>query len=154
MSSPDLTVAEAPEAQERTVRRSRKAWTLPFALLAIVALVFATSACTPEVVAKDAIAKYWGSNAACAERIVDRESNFQADAVNRSSNATGLFQLMPLHAKWIKAELGYDFSEMKDPYKNARAAARLSYKNWQAYGDGWAPWRTSGRALPGGGCPA
>ena len=132
----------------------RKAVSLPLTLLVIVGLAFSTTACTPEVIAKDAIAKYWDANAACAERIVDRESNFQADAVNRSSGATGLFQLMPLHASWIKAELGYEFSEMKDPYKNSEAAKLLSYKNYKAYGDGWAPWRLTGRAIRGGGCPA
>ena len=116
--------------------------------------MFATAACTTETVAKDAIAKHWGGNAACAERIVARESNFQATAVNSYSGATGLFQMMPLHKSWIKAELGYEFSEMKDPYKNAEAAKLLSYKNYKAYGDGWAPWRLTGRANPGGGCPA
>lgn len=132
--------------------RRRKAINLSVGLVAIVGIAFATSACTPEDVAKDAIAEYWGHNAACAEKIVQRESNFQADAVNRSSGATGLFQLMPLHSSWIKSDLGYDFSEMKDPYKNSKAAKELSAKNYSAYGDGWAPWRFGG-AKPGAGCP-
>jgi len=155
---PDVTspahTATAEAEPKRAVRRSRKAIQLSIGLLALVGIAITTTACTPEAIAKAAIADNWGSNAACAERIVERESNFQADAVNRSSGATGLFQLMPLHATWIKNELGYDFSEMKDPYKNAEAAKLLSYKNYKAYGDGWAPWRLSGRANPGGGCPA
>ena len=155
MTSPALTTtAEDISPSQPVVRRSRKRWQIGGGLLVIVALAFATSACTPETVAKAAIAKHWGKSASCAEKIVERESRYQADAVNRSSGATGLFQLMPLHAKWIKAELGYDFSEMKDPSKNAEAAKRLSDKNYQAYGDGWAPWRLSGRAIRGGGCPA
>ena len=155
MTSPVLTTtAEDVSPSQPVVRRSRKRWSLVGGLVVIVALAFSTAACTPESVAKAAIEKYWGSNAACAEKIVERESRFQADAVNSSSGATGLFQLMPLHAKWIKAELGYEFSEMKDPYKNARAAKLLSSKNYTAYGDGWAPWRLSGRAIRGGGCPA
>lgn len=134
--------------------RSRKAINLAVGLVAVVGIAFATTACTPEEIAKDAIAEHWGGNAACAERIAQRESGMQADAVNRSSGATGLFQLMPLHKTWIKSELGYEFSEMKDPYKNAEAAKLLSDKNYKAYGDGWAPWRLSGRAIKGGGCPA
>ena len=155
MTSPSHTdTASAAPAVGGKVRRSRKAINLSVSLVAVVGIAFATTACTPEVIAKEAIAKHWGRNAECAERIVERESRFQADAVNRSSGATGLFQMMPLHAGWIKAELGYDFSEMKDPYKNSEAAALLSYKNYKAYGDGWAPWRLSGRAIKGGGCPA
>lgn len=154
MTSPAHTTATDATAPERKVRRSRKAVNLSVGLLAVVALAFTTTACSPEEVAKDAIKTHWGGNAACAERIVERESRFQSGAVNSSSGATGLFQLMPLHASWIKAELGYDFSEMKDPYKNAEAAKLLSEKNYRAYKDGWAPWRTTGRAAPGGGCPA
>ena len=154
MTSPAHTETAAPTEPQPSVRRSRKAIHLSIGLVAILGLAFATTACTPETVAKAAIAEHWGGNAKCAERIVQRESGFQADAVNRSSGATGLFQLMPLHKTWIKNELGYDFSEMKDPRKNAEAAKRLSDKNYKAYGDGWAPWRLSGRAIRGGGCPA
>jgi hypothetical protein len=107
------------------------------------------------MVAKDAIKQYWGERLApCAERVVKRESNYRADAVNPRSGATGLFQLMPQHAKWIKATYGYDFSEMKDPYKNSRVAKGLSEQAYDYWGDGWAPWRLSGRAAPNGGCPA
>ena len=155
VTSPAATtdVAEA-TASTRPVRRSRKALKLALVLVAVTGFAFATAACSPEMVAKDAIAKHWGGNASCAERIVARESNFQADAVNSYSGATGLFQMMPLHKSWISKELGYSWSEMKDPYKNAQAAKLLSHKNYVAYGDGWAPWRLSGRAIPGGGCPA
>lgn len=154
MTSPATTETAAPTEPQSKVRRSRKAIHLTVGLLAIVGIAFATTACTPEMMAKDAISQEWGGNASCAQRIAQRESGLQPDAVNRSSGATGLFQLMPLHRTWIKNELGYDFSEMKDPYKNAEAAKRLSDKNYAAYGDGWAPWRLSGRANPGGGCPA
>jgi hypothetical protein len=154
VTSPALTETAAPQESQSKVRRSRKAIHLTIGLLAVVGIAFATTACTPEVMAKDAIADNWGGNAKCAERIAQRESGLKPDAVNRSSGATGLFQLMPLHKTWIKNELGYDFSEMKDPYKNSEAAKRLSDKNYQAYGDGWAPWRLSGKAIRGGGCPA
>ena len=154
MTSPEPTNAIEAPASKTPVRRSRRAINLSVALVAVVGLAFATAACTPEDIAKDAIAQHWGTNRACAERIVERESRFQAHAVNSYSGATGLFQMMPLHSGWIKAELGYGFHEMKDPYKNSQAAKLLSSKNYNAYGDGWAPWRLSGRAIPGGGCPA
>lgn len=153
MTSPESTETVATTATSK-VLRSRKAIQLSIALVAVVGIAFATTACTPEVVAKDAIEQNWGRNADCAERIAQRESGLQPDAVNSRSGATGLFQLMPLHKTWIKNELGYDFSEMKDPYKNAEAAALLSAKSYKAYGDGWTPWRLSGKANPGGGCPA
>jgi soluble lytic murein transglycosylase-like protein len=153
--SPDPTTApELVSETERPVRRSRKGRNLAFALVSVVAIAFASSACTPELIAKDAIEKYWAHNAACAERIAERESGLDPTAVNPYSGATGLFQLMPLHKTWIKNDLGYDFSQMKDAYKNSEAAKLLSYKNYVAYGDGWAPWRLSGRAIRGGGCPA
>jgi hypothetical protein len=155
VTSPEPTTAiDTASASERKVRRSRKGRNLAFALVTIVALAFASTACTPELVARDAIEQYWGRNAACAERIAKRESGLNPEAVNRSSGATGLFQMMPLHKTWIKSDLGYDFSEMKDAYKNSEAAKLLSYKNYKAYGDGWAPWRLTGRAIKGGGCPA
>jgi soluble lytic murein transglycosylase-like protein len=136
-------------------RRSRKPFRLAAGLLVVIGVALATTACTPEMIAKDAIHEAWGDkNSPCAEKIVERESGYQADAVNRSSGATGLFQLMPLHAKWIKANYGYDWDEMKDPYKNAEVAAGLSHEAWKLYGDGWQPWRMSSRAVPGGGCPA
>ena len=135
--------------------RKRKGWRLATILLVIVGLAFATSACTPEMTAKAAIEDEWGAKLApCAERIAKRESNFDASAVNRSSGTTGLFQLHPMHATWIKQTFGYDFSEMKDARKNAEVARGLSNAAWKYYGDGWQPWRLSGKAVPGGGCPA
>ena len=155
MTSPEPTLTESATAEvPGGVNRSRKAFRLAFVLMSIVGLAFATTACTPEMAARDAIDKYWQDHAACAERIAERESGLDPEAVNSRSGATGLFQLMPLHKSWIKSELGYDFAEMKDPYKNAEAAKLLSYKNYKAYGDGWAPWRLSGGAVRGGGCPA
>ena len=134
--------------------RRRRPWRLVLGLLAVLAIAGATSACTPEGVAKMAIAEHWGPNTACAERIVQRESRFQAAAVNPRSGTTGLFQIHPVHKTWIKNTFGYDFSEMKDPGKNAEVAKALSSEAYRLYRDGWQPWRTGGRRVPGGGCPA
>lgn len=155
MSSPEHTLAtDDVNVAATEVPRSRKPLRLVGVLAAVVALAFASTACTPEETAKDAIAQYWGANAPCAERIVDRESNFQADAVNPSSGTTGLFQLHPTHKTWIKQKYGYDWSEMKDPYKNSRVAKGLSSEAHRMYGDGWQPWRYGGQIIRSGGCPA
>ena len=155
MTSPVPTTTSDAPVSPRVALRSRKRWSLLVGLTVIVGIAFATSACTPQVVAKQAIQKHWGTRLApCAEKVVQRESGYKADAVNSSSGATGLFQLMPSHAKWIKATFGYDFSEMKDPSKNARVARALSNEAYRYWGDGWQPWRLSGRAIRNGGCPA
>lgn len=157
MSSPRTTDTTADRTvPTASVRRSRKPARLVLCLAALGLLAFANTACnTPEATAKDAIKKYWGPNySACAERIVKRESNFQAGAVNKSSGATGLFQIMPSHATWIRNTYGYSFSEMKDPYKNSRVAKGLSSEAYRYWGDGWQPWRIGSGAQRGGGCPA
>ncbi len=154
MSSPESTQVIDGIAPRAKVRRSTRGLRIAGCLAAIVAVGFTSTACTPEEVARDAIATYWGPYTACAERIVDRESNFQADAVNPSSGTTGLFQIHPTHATWIRNTYGYSFSEMTDPYKNSRVAKGLSSEAHRYYGDGWQPWRLSGRVAPGGGCPA
>ena len=136
------------------VRRRRPRWHALFGLLAVLAVAGTTSACTPEEVAKMAIIDNWGNeNFECAERIVNRESRFQADAVNPRSGTTGLFQIHPVHKAWIKRTFGYDFAEMKDPYKNAQVAKALSDEAHRMYRDGWQPWRLGGKRIPGGGCP-
>jgi len=122
--------------------------------LAVVAIAGATTSCTPEMVSKDAIEQQWGEWAPCATRVAQRESNLQPTAVNPRSGTTGLFQLHPVHKAWIKKTFGYDFSEMQDPYKNAKVARHLSWEAARMYGDGWQPWRIGGHAAPGAGCPA
>jgi len=151
---PSTMATNAAPPQQPKVRRRPKGLNLAVGILVIVGVAFASSACTPETVAKMAIRDNWGGLSWCAERIVQRESNFDADAVNPSSGTTGLFQLHPVHATWIKNTYGYDFSEMKDPWKNARVARGLSNEAYRYWGDGWQPWRLSGRAIYNGGCPA
>ena len=141
-------------AKEPEVRRTRRPWRLAAGLMAVLAIAGLTSACTPEEVAKMAIAEHWGTKAACAEKIVLRESRFQSTAVNPRSGTTGLFQIHPIHAPWIKRTFGYDFSEMNDPFKNSEVAHALSAEAYRMYKDGWQPWRKGGARIPGGGCPA
>ncbi len=142
------------EVQEPEARRSRPRWRLALGLLAVLAIAGSASACSPQEVAKMAIQAEWGSHSACAERIVERESRFQAGAVNTRSGTTGLFQLHPVHGRGIKRTFGYEFSEMKDPFKNSEVAKALSDEAYRMYKDGWQPWRLGGSRIPGGGCPA
>ncbi len=155
MTSPEHTAAtEDHEVPAASVRRSRTSLRIFGPFLAVAALAFASTACTPVDTAHDAIARYWGPYVACAEKIVARESGFNASAVNPVSGATGLFQIHPTHATWIKATYGYTFAEMKDPYKNSRVAKGLSSEAYRYWRDGWQPWRLGGRSAPNGGCPA
>ena len=155
MSSPENTATDQdPTVSRSTVPRSRKPVRAIGGLLAVVLIALTFSACNPKVSAKDAIARYWGRHAACAERIVQRESGFQASVRNPSSGTIGLFQLHPTHKAWVKRTYGYDWNELTDPYKNAKVAKGLSEEAYRYYGDGFQPWRMSGRAIRGGGCPA
>ena len=155
MSSPENTATDQdPTVSRSTVRRSRKPVRVIGGLLAVVLVTLTFSACNPKVSAKDAIARYWGRHAACAERIVQRESGFQSAIRNPSSGTIGLFQLHPTHKAWVKRTFGYDWNELTDPYKNAKVARGLSAEAYRYYKDGFQPWRLSGRAIRGGGCPA
>ena len=155
MSSPENTATDQdPTVSRSTVRRSRKPVRVIGGLLAVVLVTLTFSACNPKVSAKDAIARYWGRHAACAERIVQRESGFQSAIRNPSSGTIGLFQLHPTHKAWVKRTFGYEWNELTDPYKNAKVAKGLSDEAYRYYKDGFQPWRLSGRTIRGGGCPA
>jgi len=130
--------------------RRRRARSL-LAIVPVVALLLSLSACSPEAMARDAVDNWWGTDTECAMRIVARESGYDPNATNRSTGATGLFQLMPMHAKWVKERWGYTWADMKDANKNARAARHLANTAKNQTGDVWQPWR--GRAAPGAGCP-
>lgn len=134
-------------------RRSRLRW-LSAALVVVGVLGFAGLGCSPEDVAKIAISDNFAqADRACALRIVERESNFRADAVNPSSGTIGLFQIHPTHTTWIRNTYGYKFSELTDANKNAQVARGLSDAAKGYYGDKWQPWRFGGKVIKGGGCP-
>lgn len=155
VSSPENTdTIEDVSVPTMPVRRSHRSLRVTGCLLALVVLAFANSACTPEATARAAIVKYWTTYSLCAERIVDRESGFDAGAINPISGTTGLFQIHPTHATWVKATYGYEFGELTDPYKNSRVAKGLSSEAYRYFGDGWQPWRAGGKSVPNGGCPA
>ena len=155
VSSADSTPVPADQKvpSSRVSRKTRR-WPVAAGLFAVVLVVLSSTACTPELISQDAIRAYWGADAACATRIATRESRLQPTVVNPRSGTTGLFQIHPIHATWIKAKYGYTMVDMKDPFKNARVAKALSNEAARMYGDGWQPWRNGGARIPGGGCPA
>lgn len=69
-------------------------------------------------------------------RIMYRESRCQP-GVRSGAGATGLLQMMPLHCRWLPADLGEPCSveRLRDPIYNVRAAAALFDR------DGYRPWR-------------
>ena len=156
MTTPALAEASETESISKpTARRSHKIRHLALGLVAVVGVMFMSTACSPEAMAKQAIAKHFGvKDSPCAERIAARESNFQPGAINHSSGTVGLFQISPVHAAWVKATYGYSMSELTDADKNARVAKGLTEEAYKYYGDGWQPWRMTGRAVHDGSCPA
>ena len=113
------------------------------------------AACTPQQIAEDAVAKYFTSaQAPCADKIVARESNYNASAVSADGLNIGLFQINKVHLAWITATYGYSWADLKDPYNNSRVAKGLSNAAQSAYHDPWQPWRPDGKPRTDGSCPA
>lgn len=110
----------------------------------------ALTACSPKQVAQAHIRNNFGSLAPCAERIVQRESRFQAGAISPGGGNIGLFQINKVHAPWIQRKYGYSWNSLTDPGKNAKVAKGLYDEAARMYGDGWQPWRLR----RGSGCPA
>ena len=119
MTSPAHTDALDTPVPQAKVRRSRKAIHLTVGIFAVIGIAWPPPHARPKPSPRTPSPTTGATTPPVRQRIAQRESGLQATAVNTSSGATGLFQLMPLHKTWIKAELGYDLSEMKDPYKNS-----------------------------------
>ena len=127
-----------------------------FAIVAAVAVFgLVSAACTPQQIAESSVSKYFGSTySACADKIVARESNYQADALSSDGKNIGLFQINSVHTAWIKSNYGYTFSSLTDPDKNAQVAKGLSDAALSYYGDRWQPWRLDGKPRTDGSCAA
>lgn len=61
------------------------------------------------------------------------ESTMREGAINRSSGATGLMQIMRLHEPKARA-LGYTWADMTQ----AEASLRVAHVIWER--QGWGPW--------------
>jgi len=144
------TDREAPHQRVGSPTRLR----LGIAAAAVGAVAILSTACQPAATPQQAVQRHWGSLTPCANRIVQRESRWNPGAVSPGGGNIGLFQLNSYHKTWIRNELGYSWNDLKNASKNAHAAKVLYNKAVSQYGDGWQPWRLSGRAIRGGGCPA
>jgi hypothetical protein len=138
----------------RGSRRPRARWATA-ALLAVAVLGFSAVSCTPEEVASIAVSNaFEPARRDCAMRIVERESNYRADALSSDWLNIGLFQINHVHADWIRRTYGYEFKDLFDANKNARVARGLSDSAQSYYGDRWQPWRYGGQVIRNGPCPA
>ena len=146
-----VTVAD-PRARP-AVRRGP--WRSLAVAAAVVAFVVVSSGCTPQQVAESSVSKYFGSKySACADKIVARESGYNATALSPDGKNIGLFQINAVHTAWVKSTYGYTFASLTDPDKNAQVAKGLSDAALSYYGDRWQPWRLDGKAKTDGSCAA
>jgi hypothetical protein len=98
-----------------------------------LALVIAASACSAEDVSRSAIQYYFPDQYDKALSVATCESNLNPSAVSPGGGNWGLFQINKIHASLV-ASLGYQWSEMTNPFLNARVA-RIIYNQ-----SGWRAW--------------
>ena len=115
--------------------------------LAVIAILLAVSACTPNEIAAfryvqdhrpttchAAVDMYWpASSRGWAHRIVQRESTGNAGAQNRHSSAAGCFGI--IRGTWNAQRTGIPWSSRYDPVSNTQVALVLYQRA------GTRPWR-------------
>lgn len=110
------------------------------ASLVMLAVVAGASACAqPASVdpVHDAIHQSFGDNPAMEQHalmIAQRESGLNPGAVNYNGGYYGLFQLSRYWHEQLANSMGYQWSQITDPYVNARVARALYNQT------GWSPW--------------
>lgn len=110
---------------------------LIFLCLAGVAL--ATTACTPRARSVDAIQRNFPADQQDkAKRVAQCESGMNPEAVSPGGGNWGLFQINTVHKPMV-ARMGYSWSQITDPYVNAKVA-RVIYDDAARRGWGWNPW--------------
>lgn len=149
-STAENNTCETDHGTRKPLRRFRTG--IAAVALGITAL-FVAAACEPAT-PQQSVEMFWKDLTPCANRIIQRESGWNPAAVSPGGGNIGLFQLNAYHKTWIRNELGFTWEDLKKPTLNAAAAKVLYDKAVAQYGDGWQPWRLSGRAIRGGGCPA
>ena len=131
-------------------RRLRQA---AVAILAFGAIALSAASCTPEEVAQIAVSNYFPADQqACALKIVERESGFQADVFSPDHKNVGLFQINIYHKPLIESTFGYEWESLTDANKNAEVAHWLSGLAMSYYKDPWQPWRPDGQPRFDGSC--
>jgi len=108
-------------------------------LLCVVGLVLGAAACTPEEQSKAAIRQYFPeAQHDKATRVADCESGLDPEAVSPGGGNWGLFQINTVHKPMVQS-MGYSWSQITDPYVNAKVARRI-YDDALRRGSGWTPW--------------
>ena len=136
MSTPMSALPDAVElsdpASDRGPRNRRiRRGAVAFVALGLLAL--SSAACARPGSPRDAINRHFGSEAPYATRIAICESNLNPTAYSRTHDI-GLFQINRVNWGWIRAEFGYTFEDLKDPYKNARVAKVIRDRaGWRAW---------------------
>ncbi len=105
----------------------------------LASLALASTACTRTTSSLAAIrANFPGSQYDKAVRVARCESGLDPAAVSPGGGNWGLFQINTVH-KTTVARLGYSWTQIRNPYVNARVA-RYIYDDAARRGSGWAPW--------------
>jgi hypothetical protein len=85
-----------------------------------------------------AIRRYFPEQYEKAVRVATCESGLDPRAVSPGGGNHGLFQINTVHRSRV-ASMGYSWSDIYDPYVNARVARTIYNER------GWAPWPVCGR---------
>ena len=64
--------------------------------------------------------------------VIERESTWNADAVNYNKTCFGLMQIHKINAGWLEKEHG--ITDIKDPYQNVLAGIIMLAEYWEDYG--------------------
>jgi soluble lytic murein transglycosylase-like protein len=109
------------------------------AVVCVASLAFASTACMPTDPVLSAIASNFpASQYDKAVRVARCESGLDPTAVSPGGGNWGLFQINTVHKATVQ-QLGYSWSQINDPYVNARVA-RYIYDDAARTGSGWQPW--------------
>lgn len=104
-------------------------------VVAVLLVVFALSACTPEDMIRVAFSERGATQVQQdqAIRVAHCESTLRPEAVSPGGGNWGLFQINRIHRARVEA-MGYTWDQMLMPYQNAQVAAAI----WSE--QGWQPW--------------
>jgi len=86
----------------------------------------------------DAIRRHFPAEYEKAVRVATCESGLDPRAVSSGGGNHGLFQINNVHRGRV-ASMGYSWSDIYDPYVNARVARTIYNES------GWSPWPVCGR---------
>ena len=108
---------------------------LALSLMLVIGLVAGLAACDEQTSVRTAIQQNFGSQYDKAVRVADCESGLNPRAVSPGGGNHGLFQINTVHKPMVQG-MGYSWTQIYDPYVNARVAKRI----FDSAGGSWSPW--------------